>query len=465
MTPSHKSTAIVTAAGLLAAGAFLLSRASAHSSEKAAPALGGPTAALAGSMTIDARLAAQKLLLGPNETHIAVTVTAPRSLHQKTRTPVNLAIVLDRSGSMAGDKLEQAKAAARELIAQLAETDRFAVVTYGTDVTTIFPSSLATADGRYRAGVAIDMIYDDGGTNLSGGLVAGAAQIQSHPMQGSLSRVVLISDGHANEGIIDANELASLAAATAERGISTTTVGVGLDFDERAMSSIAISGQGNYYFAEHAGDLGQMFASELDTLGDTVASGVRLTLAPADGVDVLEAYGYPLERTTAGIFVPIADMRGGETRKVVFRVRTNAQSPGNIAVAALSVRYHDVEANAARAQQASITAVATMDRAAVDASRDKDANRHVERARSAKTLEEATVLYESGQPAAAEALLDHHFAQSAAMAEELGDDGFADELKAVSGKAKNTLKPAPKGSSDFKRGAKSSRKAAYELAK
>jgi Ca-activated chloride channel family protein len=153
------------------------------------------------------------------------------AIKSTVRPPLSLAIVIDRSGSMEGEPLANAKAAAAKLVEQLDEADAFTVVTYSSGDETVVPMTRATDSNKALARDAIARIWDDGNTCISCGIGRGANELGTTPIRGGLRRMVLISDGQANTGLYDRDELAQLATETAARGISISTVGVGLDFD------------------------------------------------------------------------------------------------------------------------------------------------------------------------------------------------------------------------------------------
>jgi Ca-activated chloride channel homolog len=457
MNPAQKTTAILLLAGLVAGGAALLTR---HSPSRPASADGAGPHGLA----IKARLQSTHLLRGVGETHMAITIQAPVIDQAHVRPPVNLAVVIDRSGSMAGEKLLHAKEAARQLVSQLRPTDRVAIISYGSDVNVVYPSTDATPQAKAAALQAIMAIHDDGGTNLSGGLVQGREQIALYPMKGAVERVVLISDGQANEGIVHPDGLAQLAAETAQRGVSITTVGVGLDFDERVMTSIAVSGRGNYYFAENSFMLAQMFTAELDKLGATAATQVHLSVHAAPGVDVLEAYGYPMTRSGDSILIPVADLRSGETRKVVVRMRVNAATPGAMKVADIGVSFQPTTSPEPHAITIATHTTVTDHEGLVREGRDIEALRHIERARTAQIINEATVQYESGNAGAALQMIQRQQQQARTIAIELGDETFAAEMEQAADSVSQEFRAAPAaGSADGKRARKTNRKRAYDM--
>ncbi len=459
MTPAHKTSAILLLAGLVAGGAALLSTAS--------PMVTGTSAKLTdpSGLEIQARLQSSHIMLGTYETHLAVTVKAPTVDESRVRPPVNLAVVLDRSGSMSGEKLSHAKTAARQLVSQLRPTDRFSVVTYGSDVSVRFPSARATPQYKDAAYRAISAIYADGGTNLSGGLQMGHEQIIRNSESGAVERIVLISDGLANEGIVNRDELAQLAAQTAQRGVSITTVGVGLDFDEETMSNLAVRGRGNYYFAESSFRLAELFAEELHKLGATMATNVRLSLASMPGVEVLETYGYPMQREGRHVLIPIADLHSGESRKVVLRLRIDAGRAGPLKVADIGLSFRTPDSLKSRTVAVAATALVTNRENLVLEGRDAEALRHIERARTAKIINEATVQYESGNAQAARQLLIRHRQEARQLADDMGDAEFAEEIDSATEAADKdfAVAPARPASQAGKRARKANRKRAYDL--
>jgi Ca-activated chloride channel family protein len=345
-------------------------------------------------MRVSGRLTTSKILAGAMDHNLAVTITAPNGA-QAVRPPLSLSIVIDRSGSMNGEPMQNAKAAAARLVAQLDPSDAFAIVTYSSSDETVTPMVRATDANKARAMDAIARIYDDGGTCISCGVLRGAAELAQTPVIEGVRRIVLISDGQANEGIWDRGELAQLAARTAASGVSISSVGVGLDFDEVTMVRLAEVGRGNYYFVEDTRHLDAMFARELGGLADTIATDVRLVLIERPGVRIEEAYGYPLTRAGDHVIVPVADLRAGETRKVVLRVHVAAAKTGAANVADVQLGWRRVIDGVHRKASASVRVDVVDDAGAVAASADPAAVLAVEQALSARALEEATLVYET----------------------------------------------------------------------
>ena len=395
-------------------------------------------------MLLTARLVTSRILEEHQEQNFAVKMTAPTPPLDETagRPPLSLAIVIDRSGSMHGPPIENARAAALSVIRQLDGRDAFSVVTYSSSSATVVPMQRATDANKAAARAAIETIDDDGGTCISCGLETGAAELAHSPVAGGLRRIFLISDGQANEGLYDRDELADLAATTAARGVSISTAGVGLDFDEQTMRRLAEVGRGNYYFVEDTVAMAAMFSRELGTLGQTVASDVRLAVTAGPGVRIEEAYGYPMTRVGDRVVVPVADLRAGETRKVVFRVTVAAAHEGPLVVSEVELGWRRVADGAPRAAHTTAVVDVVQDLAAARASVDPATMHIVEQALSARALEQAAAAYDHGGMAEAQQILELRSQAVRANAPYLGAEAV-ESLEAVSRTALDGFARAP----------------------
>ncbi len=413
-------------------------------------------------MLITARLTSTRILAGAHDQDLAVTITAPNG-HAAQRPPLSLAVVIDRSGSMSGEPLQNAKAAAAKLVTQLDGSDAFSIVTYSSSDETVAPMARATDTNKAAAMAAIAQIADDGGTCISCGLVRGANELARSPVLGGIHRIVLISDGQANEGIFDRDQLAELASETAAKGTSISTVGVGLDFDEVTMTRLADVGRGNYYFVEDTRHLDAMFARELGGLAETVAADVRLVLTDRPGVRIEEAYGYPMTRAGDHAIVQISDLRAGETRKVVLRVNVATRTLGALDVTALQLGWRRVSDGVQRKATAHVAVEIVDDEAAVAATIDPSAVDAVEQVHTARALEQATQVYETQGAAAAQEVL-HKRAQAVRANKSLSQP-MLQRLEAATTAADHDFAVAPSGGAAGKKASKASRAKAYELVK
>ncbi|MBA2543373.1 MAG: VWA domain-containing protein [Deltaproteobacteria bacterium] len=391
-------------------------------------------------LQLTAKLPTQSVLAGAMEHDLAVMIVAP-GRSETTRAPLSLVVVIDRSGSMAGDPLRDAKAAAGRLIEQLGSGDAFAIVTYSSTDETVMGMTRATEVSKRRALDAIETIMEEGGTCISCGLQRGTRELAASPIAGGLRRMVLISDGQANEGIYDRGELAQLASDTAQGGVSITSVGVGLDFDEVTMVRLANVGRGNYYFVENTGALDQIFSRELGGLAQTIGTNAKLILT--DGLDarIVDAYGYPSERAGDHVIIPIADLRAGESRKVVLRVRVAPAHTGPLTIAKVELGWRRPTDGANRHAVTTAQVDVVDDPDAVADSVDVATVRIIEQARSAHALEEANGIYDSHGADAARQVLELRGA--AIGANKYLDAATVDRLRRTNEAALETLRTAP----------------------
>ena len=213
--------------------------------------------------------------------HALVSIVAPQAPPKAGREPLHLSLVLDRSGSMGGQKIVLAREAVRLALQALRPADRFSLVVYDEEITTVVESAKATAEARRNAMAKLARIDARGSTDLHGGWRAGCDQLAAHLGAGQVGRCLLLTDGQANVGIQDPAELAALAgAARKDRRIATSTFGVGEDFDERLLRGMADASGGRFYYIERPAQIPDLLTSELGELLQVVAR-ERLPLAAA----------------------------------------------------------------------------------------------------------------------------------------------------------------------------------------
>ena len=208
--------------------------------------------------------------------------------HKAERSPLNLALVIDASGSMADGKLEAAKEAALGLMERLTQKDRLTVVSFASDVVVHLDAVPVTAENAIRIRKEISRLQTRGMTHLSGGWFSGvecAARIaEENPKMAP--RVILLSDGHANEGIVEPEELREHAGELRMRGVLTSCLGIGDGYDEQLLRGIAENGGGRLHDAELTSEISSVLLGELDDIFGTVVEDARISLSIPKGVKV-----------------------------------------------------------------------------------------------------------------------------------------------------------------------------------
>lgn len=271
---------------------------------------------------------------------VVARVEAPVARTDGERPPANLAFVLDRSGSMSGGKLAVAARAVEEGIARLQPTDRFGIVWFDDAVDVLVPSTLATGDARRAAIERLRQVHPGGSTNLSGGWLAGCEQVAATLVDAGVNRVLLLTDGQANRGMTDPAELAHHAAELRLRGVSTSTFGVGDDFEEALLQGMAQAGGGHFRDIADAAAIADHLSSEIGESLEVVARDVELRITLPDGVRVEGLGAFPVVQATGGTVAALGDLVSGQSVEVPLRLSFPVGRPGetHAAIVALSDR-------------------------------------------------------------------------------------------------------------------------------
>jgi len=240
---------------------------------------------------------------------------------------VDMVIVLDRSGSMQGRKLEDARRAVLKLLSNLSAKDRFALVTYSEGVQIASGLVNVTQDNRGHLVSEVNGVRAGGGTNLGAGLQAGINMLRTPYRSNNAARVILISDGLANRGITDPKSLSDIASAAVESEFAVSTVGVGADFNEQLMTAIADRGTGNYYYLENPAAFAEIFQKEFYNTQTASLTGLKIQIPVNTGITLADAAGYPINvHNGQALFYP-GNLRSGQTRKLylTLQIPTNRQ--------------------------------------------------------------------------------------------------------------------------------------------
>jgi Ca-activated chloride channel family protein len=276
-----------------------------------------------------------------SDRYVLIHLTAPPGEGVNKRSPVNLALVLDRSGSMSGRKIELVRQAVARAIQALSAKDRFSLIVYDNEIVVLAESQFATPQAKREALDRLRTIDARGTTALAEGWFRGAEQVALHQSEKFINRVLLLTDGLANVGITDPDTLEHHAHELHRRGIQTTTFGVGADFDEALLERMALEGGGNFYFIEDAKQIPDLLTSELGEILEVVARDVAIEVAAPSGV-VLRALSEAREEHRDGAWrFGVGDLVSGQEMEIVLHINFPLGRVGDYVRGMISVRDRD----------------------------------------------------------------------------------------------------------------------------
>jgi Ca-activated chloride channel homolog len=257
------------------------------------------------------------------------------------RVPVNVALVLDKSGSMNGRKIEEARQAAIQAIRRLDANDIVSVIVYDSTVEVLVPATKLTDKDTVCRKIA--SVQPGGRTALFAGVSKGAAEIRKFLDSERVNRIVLLSDGLANIGPSAPSELGSLGSSFKKEGISVTTMGLGLDYNEDLMVQLASHSGGNHVFIEDETQLAGFFKQEFDTVLSVVAQEVAITIDVAKGIRPVRVMGNRAEINGQQVVTSLAQLYSEQEKFVVLEVEVPASPEGKVRdVAQVSVDYDNM---------------------------------------------------------------------------------------------------------------------------
>ena len=369
---------------------------------------------------------------GDGRVTVALHLTAGR-LPETVDAPLpaaDLIIVLDRSGSMDGQKLHDAREAVVGLRDQLGPDDRLALVTYSDGVQT--PSRLipVTTANHVRLVSLTRSVVAGGGTNLGGGLQRGIELLQPAPDSGRQRKIILISDGLANQGITDPAALGRMASVAVEQRFSLSTVGVGLDFNEMLMTTIADHGAGSYHFLENPQAFARVFEDELMASRRVAVSDLQIRIPLAPGVRLVDAGGYPVRQAGGTAVVHPGNLLSGQERTLYLTFAVPVDREGTILLGDLNLEYSACGHTQTRAAPAPLTVACVADAAAALASIKKETwARQVVQEEFSWLKEGVAADIRNGDAAGARKRIDAYTTKQAAVNAVVGSPKVAENLE------------------------------------
>jgi len=329
---------------------------------------------------------------------------------RETRTPLNVALVIDRSGSMSGDRIVAAREAANVALERLSADDVVSLVSYNHKVDVLHPAArLGSSHESLKR--AIERLTPDGTTALYAGVKEGGQQVREFLSDTKVNRVILVSDGLANVGPSSPSEVASLGRDLASKGISVTTIGLGLDYNEDLMQRLAAASDGNHAFVESPRQLASIFDKEFGDALSVSARDIIIHIEFKDGFKPKRVLGREADISGNRVTLKMTQMQSDNERYVVLEAEVPAGlSPGDASVAEVEMEYFDLDTNAKAKSQASVRAKITADEKEAEASLNKSVMSQVTEQVATETSERSVELRDKGDIAGAKKMLQDNAA-------------------------------------------------------
>ncbi len=254
-----------------------------------------------------------------NSVYLYIDLEADK-IENYTKTPMNISIVIDRSGSMSEkNKLEYVKKAVEYLIDEAGSDDYVSIVTYDDYVDVLQKTQIL--NDKYELRQKVNSLKPGGFTNLSGGMFEGYDQVNSNYMRGYVNKVFLLSDGLANRGITDRYKLSTMVKEKNRKdGITISTFGVGTEFNENMMTDIAEYGRGNYYYIKNSSDIPEIFATELKGMKNLVGQNTKMKVRfPKENLKLSKVFGYPYEVEGDYVTIDFKDVFSSQKKSVLLK--------------------------------------------------------------------------------------------------------------------------------------------------
>ena len=360
------------------------------------------------TLALDARLGHASIARNSRgETFLLAQVAAAedKAGTASAASPMNLALVIDRSGSMKGDRIANAMNAAVLAIERLRDGDSVTLVAFDSSAQVVVPPTRVSSQTRASMEAAVRNIRLGGDTCISCGMLEGMQQLQQTSLSGDrVNRMILLSDGATNSGIKDVPGLRAMANRMTSRGVTISTIGVDVDFDEKVMAALAAEGNGHHYFVANASGLPAVFSQEFDDILASVAKEAELTIELAPGVEVVEVFDRSFRREGSKIIVPFGTFSAKQEKTVLVKLKVPADREGNQPVADVKLAYRDLVKKSDGSSGGSL-ALAIRSDGTEQRELDPFVAARVERSRTASTLTEANKLFEAGRVGEARAKL------------------------------------------------------------
>ncbi len=339
----------------------------------------------------------------PSRDHVLLQLRSSANMMGR-RLPINLALVIDRSGSMEGEPLDYVKRACGYVVDLLDQNDVLSIVTFEEQVDVIMPARRVVNKTLLKE--HINRIEPGNTTNLYDGLVVGCNQVSSVAAPGYVNRVLLLTDGDPTAGIKDFGSIVGQVAEQKSRGITVTALGFGPEYNEELMAGIARQSGGNYYYISRPDLIPEVFRRELESLMTITARNMRLRLNLSKWVQLRQIYGRQPSFSGRFAEVGLVDMERGSAMSVLCELEFAPRPAGIYRVAKAELFYDDATSGRAETITTDIEFEFTPDRSLVQANVNPVIRQEIEVALASRNLEKTVMGMKTQQLSAMTATME-----------------------------------------------------------
>jgi Ca-activated chloride channel family protein len=359
------------------------------------------------------------------------------------RLPLNLCLVIDRSGSMEGEPLDYAKRACGHVVDLLDPNDILSIVTFEERVDVVMPARRVLNKALIKE--HINRIQPGNTTNIYDALAAGASQVASVRSEQYVNRVVVLTDGEPTAGVKDYSSIVGCAAEQRSRGISITALGFGPEYNEELLAGMAKRGGGNYSYIARPELIPEVFRAELEQMLTTVAKNIRLRLILGRWVELRQVYNHQPTLGPRTVEVPLPDLERGASQRTLVELSFGRRPAGTYRVAKVEVTYDDCVTGAFNARlEGELVFNFSADSSLVASGVNGTVQREIELARASRNLERTMMGIKTQQLTSGVAMADlqrtQMLLQQTGMHQQAADVGTAIQgLRAGTGDVEKTL--------------------------
>ncbi len=282
----------------------------------------------------------QQIISDQTQTMFLKVALKGKTIETKNRPRLNIALVIDRSSSMSGDRIIQAKIASKQVLDLLSTDDIFSLISYDNDAEVLVPAT--KIGNRHKIEKMIDALSPRGSTALYAGVQAGGTEIKKFFDQNQVNRVILLSDGQANIGPSSPSVLGDLGRELGSKGISVSTIGLGLGYNEDLMTQLAIQSDGNHAFVETPDQLSKFMSLTFGTALAVVGQQIELEVELPKGLKAIKTYGRNAKIEGQKVKTWMNQVISNYETYLLIEVEVQAQSQQNqMEIAQYRLKYQD----------------------------------------------------------------------------------------------------------------------------